>query len=135
MAGASPRNVSTSSPTNSAPAVSLSSSKVVWSIVGCAISSFSALMRDVKCCDELIDADRLRQVIVHTCGDAHLAIALHRIGRHCDDPWTLTGFPSGSDRSRGLEAVHLGHLHVHQHDVVGLTRDTLDGLDAVRRKV
>jgi hypothetical protein len=27
------------------------------------------------------------------------------------------------------------HLHVHQHDIIGLTLDRLDGLDAVRREV
>ena len=52
---------------------------------------------------------------------------------------TMRGRSSGDqlrgDLARGLEAVHLGHLHVHQHHVVGLALHRLDGLDAVRREV
>ena len=52
---------------------------------------------------------------------------------------TMRGRSSGDhfarDPPRGFEPVHLRHLHVHQHDVVGLPLDRLDGLDAVRREV
>ena len=48
---------------------------------------------------------------------------------------TMRGRSAGgqrrSDAARGLEAVHLRHLHVHQHHVVGLALDRLDRLDAV----
>ena len=45
------------------------------------------------------------------------------------------GRPARADAARRLEAVHLGHLHVHQHHVVGLALDRLDRLDAVARQV
>ena len=45
------------------------------------------------------------------------------------------GSPARADPARRLEAVHLGHLHVHQHHVVGLALHRLDRLDAVRREV
>ena len=39
--------------------------------------------------------------------------------------------PAPDDLARGGEAVHLGHLHVHQHDVVELARQRLEHLEAV----
>ena len=38
-----------------------------------------------------------------------------------------------TDAARGLVAIHLGHLHIHQHDVEGFWRggDPVDGLPAV----
>ena len=38
------------------------------------------------------------------------------------------------DPARRLEPVELGHLHVHQHEVVRLALDRLDRLDAVARR-
>jgi hypothetical protein len=46
--------------------------------------------------------------------------------------WTVRPCP---DPPRRLEAVHLGHLHVHQHDVVDVAADALEGLEAVVRAV
>ena len=43
--------------------------------------------------------------------------------------------PALADAARGVEAVHLGHLDVHQHDVVGLPLERLERLEAVRRDV
>ena len=39
----------------------------------------------VKRAHELLDADRLGQVVVHAGGEAQLAVALHRVGGHRDD--------------------------------------------------
>ena len=36
-----------------------------------------------------------------------------------------------ADPARGLQPVHLGHLHVHQHQVVGQGLERLDGFRAV----
>ena len=38
-----------------------------------------------------------------------------------------------ANRSSRLEAAHLGHLHVHQHDVERLFRSTSNGFTTVRR--
>ena len=35
--------------------------------------------------DQPLDADRLGEVVVHAGGEAHLAVALHRVGGHRDD--------------------------------------------------
>src|SRR5450432_3864446 len=80
IAGASSRNVSTSSPTNSAPAVCCNDSKVAGSIVGALMSSVLPSIYLVQCLDHPIHADRLGQVIVHPGLDAHLTVALHRVG-------------------------------------------------------
>ena len=44
------------------------------------------------------------------------------------------GRPPLDDAARGLEPVHLRHLHVHQHQVVGLAVQRLDRFDAVGRR-
>jgi hypothetical protein len=38
-------------------------------------------------------------------------------------------------RSAGLQAIHLRHLHVHQHHVVWLSLDRLDRFEPVARHV
>ncbi len=88
---------------------------------------------------EFLGADRLGEVVVHTGGDARLAVALHGVGGHGDDPDRLGAALGrdrpGADAAGGLQTVHLRHLHVHQHEVV---RELLDGLhrfDAVRGDV
>ena len=43
--------------------------------------------------------------------------------------------PAPVDLPGGLEAVELRHLHVHQHHVVGLSLDGVDGLEPVGRHV
>src|SRR4029077_16609460 len=83
--GASLRKVSTSSPTNSAPAVCCSASKVARSIVVSLMSSVLAWLHLVQRLDQPVHADRLGQVVVHSRVHAHLAIALHRVGGHGDD--------------------------------------------------
>ena len=58
------------------------------------------------------------------------------MGRHGDD----RNVPADArlplpDRRAGTEPIHLGHLDVHQHEVVRLALHRFDGLDAVRREV
>ena len=78
---------------------------------------------------QLADLDRLADVVVHAGGEAGLAVAVHRVGGHGDDArLTLEVL---ADPPGGLEAVHLGHLHVHEDDVVGVAADGLEGLEAV----
>ncbi len=63
-----------------------------------------------------------------------LAIALHGVGRHRDDRHVGAGRPfARADGFGRLEAVHLGHLHVHQHHVEGFALDALDRFSAVLR--
>ena len=57
--------------------------------------------------------DRLRDVVVHAGGEAGVEVGLHRVRRHRDDR-QLTRSRVGTQRPRRLQAVELGHLHVHQ---------------------
>ncbi len=85
---------------------------------------------------EFLGADRFGEVVVHPGSDARFAVALHRVGGHRHDPDRLRpalGWGrAGPDLAGCLQAVHLGHLDVHQHEVVRESLDGLDGLDAVR---
>ena len=75
-------------------------------------------------------AHGLGQVVVHARGEAHLAVAAHGVRRHRDDPQRPVG-PLPADPPGRLEAVHLGHLHVHQDDVVRLPLDGVEHLEPV----
>ncbi len=89
------RNASTSSATNSAPAVSCSSSNVARSIVRLVhVQSLLARGTWFERLDQPLDADRLGQVVVHAGGEADLAVALHRVGRHRDDARALVRRPA-----------------------------------------
>src|SRR5919106_817245 len=78
--------------------------------------------------------DGLGQVVPGARLDALLAVALHRLRRHRDDrqgaaPRQLP------DLLDGLDAVHLRHHDVHQHDVdLDVALDLLDRVAAVVRR-
>src|SRR5215472_8292975 len=86
-------------------------------------------------CDQLIHPDRFAHVIVHARSQAQFAVALHGVGCHRYDARALARGPPRGDLARGLKAIHLRHLHVHQHHIVGLASDALYGLDAVAGEV
>ena len=55
-------------------------------------------------------------IIIHAGGQTHFAVALHRVGGHGNDP-RVGQFPLQfklADHSRGLVAVQLRHLAIHQ---------------------
>jgi len=62
----------------------------------------------------------LGEVGIHAGGQTALAVALHRMGRQRDHGQRASrgrvGCPArfqGAEGGGGLEAAHLGHLHVH----------------------
>ena len=72
------------------------------------------------------DLDRLAEIIVHPRLQATLAISLHRVGRHRYNVGLSIRRKFVADTPRCDQAI--GHLHVHQHDIVGLTAHGADGL-------
>jgi hypothetical protein len=79
---------------------------------------------------QLLDADRLGHVVVHARRHAQLAVAFHGVGGHGDDPGPVPR-PAPVDLARGLEAVQLRHLHVHENHVVRLPLDGRDRLQPI----
>ena len=63
--------------------------------------------------------DGLGDVVVHAGVEEPFPVALQRVGGHRDDPRLRGRGDVRADPAGGLHAVHLRHLHVHQHDVVG----------------
>ena len=61
------------------------------SIVGSRHVRLLACRHLVQRLDQPLDADRLGEVVVHAGGEAHLAVALHRVGGHRDDARALAG--------------------------------------------
>src|SRR5687768_12019347 len=66
---------------------------------------------------EFGDADGFGEVVVHAGGHAFFAVGGEGARGHRDDPRTFFLGPRLADPARCLEAVHLGHLHVHHDDV------------------
>ena len=78
-------------------------------------------------------ADRLGEIAVEAGGQAALAIALHGVGRQRDDRHVAAAFSLAlANRPERLEAVHLGHLQVHQDDVEAGCLERGEGRAAVR---
>ena len=128
----SPRN---SSPPRSRRFWSAPSSRLTYSTRPVPPSPFRERLRALQRRGELLGADRLRDVVVHAGREARLAILGQRVRRHRDDVRAALLRPALADPARGVEAVELRHLHVHQDDVVRLPLERLDRLEAVRRDV
>ncbi len=87
----------------------------------------------------MIGPERLGDIAVHPGGQAPLTVALHGIGGHGDNRQMAAGrfFPL-ANRRRRLEAVHLRHLNVHQHQIERRVLQRLHRFPAVacdRRRV
>src|SRR5215204_251411 len=78
---------------------------------------------------------RFRYVVVHACGQCSLPITLHGVGGHGYYRGVTDGPLATPDLGRGLVAVHLGHLNVHEHRLVRDIREGLDGLPRVVHRV
>ena len=79
--------------------------------------------------EEGVFSDGFGQVVGAACGQAALDFFLEGMGRQGDDGggFSVGGFLPFPDRSGGGMAVHLGHLYVHQHQVVVLGPVHVDG--------
>ncbi len=80
---------------------------------------------------DVAEFDRLGDVVVHAGGEAGVAIALEGVGGEGDDAGLALGGEVGADLAGGLEAVHLGHLEVHENEVVGAAFEGAEGFEAV----
>jgi hypothetical protein len=67
---------------------------------------------------QLVEVDGFAEVIVHTGGQAVLAVFAGGVGRYRDDNG-LCAFVS-TDEACGFEAVHFGHLDIHEYEVVAI---------------
>ena len=85
--------------------------------------------------EQVVALDGLGEVVVHPGLDAPLAVARHRVRGHRDDRHArpALGGLAGADAARRLEPVELGHLAVHEHEVVPRAAERLERLDAVLR--
>ena len=79
---------------------------------------------------QLLEHHGLGQVVVHAGLQAGLAGLGQRMGAEADHVG-LVGHRALTQGTRGVHAVHLGHLHVHQHRVVVNTGRGLHGLQAI----
>ena len=77
---------------------------------------------------QLFGPDRFRDVIIHPCLDAFLAITFQRMRSHGDN-WSSLSDAFQSAYFNGCSVpVHLRHLAIHEHESV---RDATQGLDCL----
>ena len=89
--------------------------------------------------DQFLDVDGLGQEAVHAAFQRTLPVLLEGVSRHGEDRnFHQCRVRQRPDLSGGLAAVHKGHLHVHQHQIVvsgfGLL-DFFHGFHAVFRRI
>ena len=84
---------------------------------------------------QCVGADRFRDVVVHPGCEARLAILGHDVRRHGHKAGPLRLRPPLTDPAGGVQPVQLGHLHVHQDDVVTRALERRERLVAVPRDV
>ena len=81
---------------------------------------------------QFISVDRLGDISVHACSKASLTVALHGVGSHGEDRGVTIGRALNlADAASGCDAIHLGHLDVHEHEVEASLFHHGDGLLAV----
>ena len=85
--------------------------------------------------DEFLLAEGLAQVSAHSRRKAVLDVVRKRIGRQRDDRDLRPRVTERTDRARCLEPVHLGHVHVHQDEVIGPLPHRLERLEPVAGEV
>jgi hypothetical protein len=85
---------------------------------------------------EVLRSDGLGKISIHPRRQALFLIALHGMsGQGYDWLSTLSMFFSGSNGFRSFEAVHFGHLHVHENQIEGLILEGFQGLATVANNV
>ncbi len=86
---------------------------------------------------EGLHLDRFRQIVVHAGRQAALTVSHHRVRRqrrhlHPRVEDSAGGIPQ---EPGGLKAIHLGHLTVHEDQVIGTLTECGEGFDAIARHV
>ena len=82
--------------------------------------------------EQFAETDRFRYIAVHARGQTTFFIALHDMRRHRDDGNMLPGLIFAVADSCGcFQAVHFGHLYVHQDEIEGLRAEGCQRLQAV----
>jgi hypothetical protein len=78
-----------------------------------------------------VDADRLGDVGVHTGRQAAIPVFLQRVGSHGDDGQMRARRLAGANVEGRRDAVHFGHLHVHQYQHIVCLGKALQALLAI----
>ena len=64
---------------------------------------------------QFVKVDGFAEEVVHAFGHAIITILAGSVGGHCDDHRLLAS--AGPDLAGGLEAVHFGHLDIHEDKI------------------
>src|SRR5687768_8694419 len=67
--------------------------------------------------EEYVLLDGLGDVPVHAGSETHVAVPFHSVSSHGDDRESRSPALACADGARGVEAIHLGHLNIHEDNV------------------
>jgi hypothetical protein len=81
--------------------------------------------------NETLDGDGLPQTILHAGVSAEFAILDRIVGREGNDPGPSAGRSAPGHPTRCLQSVHLGHMDVHEHDVVIVPADGREDFETI----
>ena len=86
---------------------------------------------------QFLNAHRLGDVVIHARGETLFAVPFHRIGGHGHNakrrqPLFSFALPNPS---RGFVAVHLGHVAIHENNIIRNLLERSEHLQAVRDNV
>src|SRR5258708_3451 len=84
---------------------------------------------------EFFEFDRFADVVVHTCCDTAFAIALDGVGGQSDDPGLTIRGQTVAHLAGGCETIHLGHVYVHENELIGPGDQCIDSLDTIAGRV
>ena len=63
----------------------------------------------------------------------YFPVALHGVGRQCDDGNPAHCAVERADGAQGFQSVHFGHVYIHQDDVEFMVLDFVHGFNAIIR--
>jgi len=84
---------------------------------------------------DIFGADGFTEILIHARVEAMSVVFFHGVGGHGDDVGSFRRGEAGTNTVGRFEAIHFGHLDVHEDKVVFLAFDGLDGFEAVGGKV
>ncbi len=78
-----------------------------------------------------LGADRFCEIVLHAAGSGRRVVFGEHVGGECNDVGVVGAAGHFADDSGGLQSVDFRHLKIHEHDIVGIMGEALNGFASV----